>query len=161
MIRQLSINNIAVIDTANIDFDKGFNLLTGETGAGKSIVIDSLNMLKGERTSKDIIRNGEKKASVHAVLDVNDEAAREIEEQTGIEVEDGELMISREINLDGKTISVSMVCPQPLLCSRLWEIYLSIFTVSTTTHLSLPKRPISDFWTDMHLRQFSLSRRNM
>ena len=102
MIRQLSINNIAVIDTANIDFDKGFNLLTGETGAGKSIVIDSLNMLKGERTSKDIIRNGEKKASVYAVLDVNDEAAEEISEQTGIEVEDGELMISREINLDGK-----------------------------------------------------------
>ena len=102
MIRQLSINNIAVIDNADIDFDSGFNLLTGETGAGKSIVIDSLNMLKGERTSKDIIRNGEKKASVHAVLDVNEEACGEILEQTGIEVEDGELMISREINLDGK-----------------------------------------------------------
>ena len=102
MIRQLTINNIAVIDAADIEFDSGFNLLTGETGAGKSIVIDSLNMLKGERTSKDIIRNGEKKASVCAVVDVNREAAEEILEQTGIEVEDGELMISREINLEGK-----------------------------------------------------------
>ncbi len=102
MIRQLSINNIAVIDSANIDFESGFNLLTGETGAGKSIVIDALNMLKGERTYKDIIRNGEKRASVHAVLDVNDEACSEILDQTGIEVEDGELMIVREINLEGK-----------------------------------------------------------
>ena len=102
MIRQLSINNIAVIDTADIEFGTGFNLLTGETGAGKSIVIDSLNMLKGERTSKDIIRTGEKKASVCAVLDVNGEASEEIEKQTGIAVEDGELMISREINSEGK-----------------------------------------------------------
>lgn len=102
MIRQLSINNIAVISNANIDWEKGFTVLTGETGAGKSIIIDSLNMLKGERISKDIIRHGENKASVYATLDVNDDAAKEILEQTGIEVCDNEIMISREINADGK-----------------------------------------------------------
>ena len=102
MIRQLSINNIAVISNADIDWEKGFTVLTGETGAGKSIIIDSLNMLKGERISKDIIRHGESKASVYATLDVNDDAAKEILEQTGIEVSDNEIMISREINLDGK-----------------------------------------------------------
>ena len=102
MIRQLSINNIAVISNADIDWEKGFTVLTGETGAGKSIIIDSLNMLKGERISKDIIRHGESKASVYATLDVNNDAAKEILEQTGIEVSDNEIMISREINLDGK-----------------------------------------------------------
>ena len=102
MIRQLSINNIAVIENANIDWEKGFTVLTGETGAGKSIIIDSLNILKGERASKDIIRHGETKASVQAVLDINDEACAEIEQQTGIQTDDNEIMITREINLEGK-----------------------------------------------------------
>ena len=102
MIRQLSINNIAVIDSVNIDWEKGLTILTGETGAGKSIIIDSLNMLKGERASKDIIRHGETKASVQAVLDINDQACAEIEQQTGIVTQDNEIMITREINLEGK-----------------------------------------------------------
>ncbi len=102
MIRQLSINNIAVIQNAHIDWEKGFTVLTGETGAGKSIIIDSLNMIKGERASKEIIRHGETKASVQAVLDINDEACAEIEQQTGIQTEDNEIMITREINLEGK-----------------------------------------------------------
>lgn len=102
MIRQLTINNIAVIDAADIEFDGGFNVLTGETGAGKSIIIDSLNMLKGERASKNIIRNGETKAKVSALISVSDEARAEILDATGIDAEDGELMISREITLDGK-----------------------------------------------------------
>lgn len=102
MIRQLTINNIAVIDSADIEFDEGFNVLTGETGAGKSIIIDSLNMLKGERASKNIIRNGETKAKVSALISVGEDARQEILEATGIDAEDGELMISREITLDGK-----------------------------------------------------------
>ena len=102
MIRQLMIKNIAVIDSADIEFDKGFNVLTGETGAGKSIIIDSLNMLKGERASKNIIRNGENSAKVSAILSVGEEAAKEIYDATGIQADDGELLISREITLDGK-----------------------------------------------------------
>ncbi len=102
MIRQLSINNIAVIENAHIDWQKGFTVLTGETGAGKSIIIDSLNMLKGERASKDIIRHGQTKASVQAVLDINDEACAQIEQQTGIQTDNNEIMITREINLEGK-----------------------------------------------------------
>ncbi len=102
MIRQLSINNIAVIENAHIDWEKGFTVLTGETGAGKSIIIDSLNMIKGERASKEIIRHGQTKASVQAVLDINDEACAEIEQQTGIQTQDNEIMITREINLEGK-----------------------------------------------------------
>ena len=64
MLGLLHIENIAVIESADIEFRQGFNLLTGETGAGKSIIIDSISALMGERTSRDIIRTGEKSALV-------------------------------------------------------------------------------------------------
>lgn len=102
LLRQLTIKNIAVIDSADIEFGGGFNVLTGETGAGKSIIIDSLNMLKGERASKSVIRSGETKAQVSALVGVSDETAALINDETGIEIEDGELMISRSLTADGK-----------------------------------------------------------
>jgi len=101
MLKALSIKNIAVIENVNIDFSEGFNILTGETGAGKSIIIDSLNMIKGERISKNIIRNGEERAKVDAVFDISDELSAWLYDEFGIEAE-GELLISREITADGK-----------------------------------------------------------
>ena len=68
MLKYLHIENIAVIEQANIEFTKGLNVLTGETGAGKSIVIDSINAVLGERTSKDLIRAGCEKAQVSALF---------------------------------------------------------------------------------------------
>ena len=68
MLKYLHIENIAVIEKADIDFSKGFNVLTGETGAGKSIIIDSLNAVLGERTSKELIRKGCDKAEVSALF---------------------------------------------------------------------------------------------
>lgn len=127
MIRQLTIKNIAVIDTADIEFDGGFSVLTGETGAGKSIIIDSLNMIKGERASKNIIRNGETKAKVSALVSVSDEARREIYDATGIDAIDGELLISREITLDGK--NNIRVNGTPLTLSMLKVIGDSIITI--------------------------------
>ena len=79
MLKALSIKNIAVIENVNIDFDKGFNILTGETGAGKSIIIDSLNLLKGERAQKNIIRNGETKARVDGVFELGKNEAEYVE----------------------------------------------------------------------------------
>lgn len=102
MLRQLTIKNIAVIDSADIEFGSGFNVLTGETGAGKSIIIDSLNMLKGERASKAIIRSGETKAQVSALVETDDATAALISDEIGIEIDDGELMISRTLTADGK-----------------------------------------------------------
>ncbi len=102
MISNLTINNIAVIDKANVELGKGFNVLTGETGAGKSIIIDSLNILKGERASKTLIRAGENKAKVSAVLTVPKRVKNVLEDTFDIEVQDDEIMISREINADGK-----------------------------------------------------------
>ena len=69
VLRSLNIENIAVIEKCNIEFDGGFNVLTGETGAGKSIIIDSINAVTGQRTSKELVRTGCDKAVVSAVFD--------------------------------------------------------------------------------------------
>lgn len=102
MLTHLSIKNIAVIDKAQIDFSDGFNILTGETGAGKSIIINSLNILKGERASKELIRSGEHSARVDGIFTVSDEIKNEISDIIGIDFDENEIMISREFNLDGK-----------------------------------------------------------
>ena len=102
MLTHLSIKNIAVIDRAQIDFSDGFNILTGETGAGKSIIINSLNILKGERASKELIRTGEQSARVDGIFTVSDEIRNEICDIIGIDFDENEIMISREFNLDGK-----------------------------------------------------------
>ncbi|SKA82057.1 DNA replication and repair protein RecN [Caloramator quimbayensis] len=103
MLLQLHIKNFALIDDVNIDFYNGLNILTGETGAGKSILIDSVNFVLGEKQSKDIIRTDEESAYVEAVFESSDEI-NEILNLNGIESDDV-LIISREINLNGRTVS--------------------------------------------------------
>jgi len=97
----LHIENIAVIECADISFDNGFNILTGETGAGKSIVIDAISAILGERAYRDMIRTGAAKASVRAVF--TDVPAFPWFEENGVE-HDPETVIQREIYLDGKNI---------------------------------------------------------
>lgn len=120
MLTHLSIKNIAVIDKAQIDFADGFNILTGETGAGKSIIINSLNILSGYRASKELIRSGEQSARVDGIFTVTDEIKTEISNLIGIEAEDNEILISREFNLDGKN-SVR-INGSPVTLSMLKEI---------------------------------------
>ena len=101
MLSLLHIENIAVIESADISFDRGFNVLTGETGAGKSIVIDAISAILGERAYRDMIRTGAERASVRAVF-------TEVPElkwfsENGVDY-DPETVISREIHLDGKNI---------------------------------------------------------
>lgn len=105
MLRQLDIHNIALIDNISIELGTGFNILTGETGAGKSIIIDSINAILGERISKELIRTGKEKAIVEAVFEIENEKLSNIFQHMGIEPEeDGTLIISREFNLAGKNI---------------------------------------------------------
>ena len=100
MLEVLHIENIAIIEEADIRFEPGFNALTGETGAGKSIVIDALSAVLGQRTSRELIRTGADKAFVSAVFSGIDAAA----EQLGIAPEeDGSLLLQREIGSDGKS----------------------------------------------------------
>ena len=100
MLALLHIENIAVIEEADITFDRGFNALTGETGAGKSIVIDAMGAVLGQRTSRDLIRTGAGKAFVSAVF--TDVPPLEELTECGLEAEDGELLLQREIYADGK-----------------------------------------------------------
>ena len=101
MLSLLHIENIAVIECADISFDRGFNVLTGETGAGKSIVIDAISAILGERAYRDMIRTGTERASVRAVFTNVPEFPWFAE--NGVEY-DSETVISREIHLDGKNI---------------------------------------------------------
>ena len=101
MLSLLHIENIAVIESADISFDSGFNVLTGETGAGKSIVIDAISAILGERAYRDMIRTGTTKASVRAVF--TDVPQLAWFEENGVEY-DPETVIQREIHLDGKNI---------------------------------------------------------
>ena len=103
MLSQLFINNVAVIESASIDFENGFNVFTGETGAGKSILIDSINAVLGGRTSRDLVRTGTEKAVVSAVFTDISKETESLLEELGYDIED-ELMISREISAEGKSV---------------------------------------------------------
>ena len=101
MLSLLHIENIAVIECADISFDRGFNVLTGETGTGKSIVIDAISAILGQRAYRDMIRTGTSKASVRAVF--TDVPKLDWFEENGVEY-DPETIIQREIYLDGKNV---------------------------------------------------------
>jgi DNA repair protein RecN (Recombination protein N) len=101
MLSLLHIENIAVIERSDISFDQGFNVLTGETGAGKSIIIDAISAILGERAYRDMIRTGTTKASVRAVF--TDVPELRWFEENGVEY-DPETVIQREVHLDGKNV---------------------------------------------------------
>lgn len=104
MLKTLCIENIAVIEKADIEFSKGFNVLTGETGAGKSIVVDSINAILGERTSKELVRAGSEYAFVTAYFeDINSEVKQKLNEFDLPCEDDGTLMLSRKISAQGKS----------------------------------------------------------
>ncbi|WP_455493383.1 DNA repair protein RecN [Eubacterium sp.] len=104
MLKTLSIENIAVIEKAEIEFSNGFNVLTGETGAGKSIVVDSINAILGERTSKELVRAGSQNALVTAYFeDINKEVEQKLNEFDLPCDDDGTLMLSRKISAQGKS----------------------------------------------------------
>lgn len=103
MLQSLYLENIALIEKLGIELFPGFNVLTGETGAGKSIIIDAVNFVLGERTSRDLIRNGAARAKVEAVFSLNEgDAAFAALDALGIECEGNELILSRELSAAGR-----------------------------------------------------------
>ena len=121
MLQELIVENYAVVEQARIRFQEGLNILTGETGSGKSIVVDALGLLLGSRASAEMIRTGEPRARVAGIFDVRDQAAiRKILEPAGLELEDGELLIEREILAGGK--SRAFVGSRPVSASLLKDL---------------------------------------
>lgn len=117
MLTQLHIENIAVIEKADIEFRKGLTVLTGETGAGKSIIVDSLGAVLGARTSRELVRTGADKGVVTAVFETNN--ADKWLEDNGIDLED-EIIIQRRISSEGK--NSCRVCGVPVSVSQLREL---------------------------------------
>lgn len=118
MLRTLDIENIAVIEKASVNFSDGLNVLTGETGAGKSIVVDSINAIMGERTSKELVRHNTDYGFVSAYFDDISESICDKLSELGIEIdEENSLLLSRKISsngkslckVNGKTVTVSML----------------------------------------------------
>lgn len=123
MLTLLHIENIALIEEADIHFHEGFNVLTGETGAGKSIVVDSISAVLGERTSRDLIRTGSKGALVHAVFsDILPKHMEKVLEELGLEgmSQGDDIILQREIRPDGKNIC--RVNGKPLTVTQLKEL---------------------------------------
>jgi DNA repair protein RecN (Recombination protein N) len=121
MLLELVVENYAVIERLRVRFHAGLNLLTGETGSGKSIVVDALGLLLGGRASADMVRTGEPRARVAGIFDVRDHSGlRRLLEPAGFEVEDGELLIEREILASGK--SRAFVGSRPVSASLLKDM---------------------------------------
>ncbi|MDD2431330.1 MAG: DNA repair protein RecN [Firmicutes bacterium] len=104
MLLELNVENFALIDKLSLEFGPGLNIVTGETGAGKSILLDAVSLLLGARSTKEMIRSGSEKTRIEGVFDIDRiDGAREICEESGFEVLEGVLIIVREISLDGRS----------------------------------------------------------
>ncbi len=105
MLQSLYIENFAIINKLEVAFDSGLNIITGETGAGKTILIQAINLILGDRAANDLIRTGETRASVSAVFSIpsQDKILKEFLEQFNINLEDEELIVHRQLNADGKS----------------------------------------------------------
>ena len=99
MLQYLSIRNVAVIESVEIEFEDGLNILTGETGAGKSIVIDSVNLALGERADKNMIRTGTDKAVVQGVFDLSKSPVSKALLKGYFDIDDNALVVIRELSV--------------------------------------------------------------
>lgn len=157
MLSGLFIQNLAVIEKVYIELNPGMNVFTGETGAGKSIVIDAINAILGGRCSKELVRTGEKKATIIASFRDVSQSVHHILEDYGLENNEDELVIQREIASDGKTSA--RVCGRPATVSMLKELGVHLIHIhgqhdnqlllSPESHLSL----LDNFGDLQNLRQ--------
>lgn len=127
MLSELYIENIAVIEKAGISFRKGLNILTGETGAGKSIVIDAIHAVLGERTSRDLVRSGARSAFVSASFEELPGQVLEKAGELGFCAEEGQILLQREISAEGK--SSCRVNGRPAAVSALRELGRMLLTI--------------------------------
>ena len=162
MLLTLTIRNFAIIDSAEIPFSPGFNVLTGETGAGKSILIDALGCVLGERTSPEMVRAGARSATVDAVFDIstsqNVDAIASALADLEVENHDGELILSREIQATGR--SSARLNGRPTTASVLSQLGALLVDVhGQSDHLSLLKPAAQLDLLDRYARTMELRER--
>lgn len=141
MLKYLKIKNLAIIEDLEVELKKGFNIFTGETGAGKSIIMDGIRLIFGERADPDMVRTGEKKAEITAIVEVEDESLKN--EFPSFPWENDEIILRREIPVSGKGRIYFNGSPVPLsvlktLGERLFDIFGQndhIFLLNTEYHL--------------------------
>jgi DNA repair protein RecN (Recombination protein N) len=109
MLKRLSITNLAIIENIDVSFQEGFTVLTGETGAGKSLLIDSLSLLLGARASSELIRSGEDQAAIRGVFEIHNPELEAILSSLNVSLIEGQLTIERVIGRSKSTIKVNGV----------------------------------------------------
>src|SRR5271163_2389647 len=121
MLVELVVENYAVIEKVRVRFHRGLNLLSGETGSGKSIVVDALGLLLGARTSTETVRGGADRARISGIFEIAPTAAlSKLLDEAGIEAEDGEVLVEREILANGK--SRAFVANRPATAALLKDL---------------------------------------
>lgn len=141
MLQNLHVKNLALITETEVEFKEGLNILTGETGAGKSIIIGSVALALGEKVPKELLRDNEETALVELVFSVENPKVLDAIRQLGIETEDETVILSRKIT-SGRAIA--RINGEAVSASRLkrWRLCSSIFTDSMSTSPFFPKRNI-------------------
>src|SRR5580658_10073591 len=121
MLRSLAVRNFAIIDRLDVEFGPGMNVLTGETGAGKSIIMLALNLILGGRASADMIRSGAERASVDALFDIGGSPElQQLLSEMGYSAEEDQLLLARDIGVGGK--STCRISGRPATVAQLKEI---------------------------------------
>ena len=155
MLCELIIENVAVIEKASINFSEGFTCLTGETGAGKSIIIDSINAIMGERISKNIVRTGADKASIVAVFENLEQSIIDKALEMDIDLRD-ECIVSRQITAEGKSTARINAVPYPVsVLKTLFSDAINIHGQHDSQSLLTPSKHIGildSFGTDSAIK---------
>ena len=143
MLRELYIENLAVIEKATIDFSDKLNVFTGETGAGKSILINGINAILGQRVTKDIVRTGTDKAVISALFTDLGDNVMQVLDELGISTEDGQLFLTREIRSDGGSVArVNSRAVNVSVLKAIGEILVTIHGQHDNQILMAPERHI-------------------
>ncbi len=142
MIKSVSVKNYILIDEITLEFDKGFNVFTGETGAGKSIIIGAIDTALGAKANKDVIKSGCEKAVIELVINLNENFDKSVFEENGIDVIDNELVISREIMQSSSRFRINGVMVVSDFIKEIREKLLDIHTQHQSYNYIQPKNHI-------------------
>lgn len=142
MITSLLIKDFILIDELEVNFDKGFNVITGETGAGKSIIINAVDLAFGARASKDLIKTGKNKAVIELTLKVEPDVLKDIFDEQGIELSNGDIILSREIAESATRSRVNGVLVSQDVMKQIRELLIDIHSQHMTYTYIQPKHHI-------------------